>query len=165
MSVISKKCHQLLLELFGEHVKILFEHVVGENLRLDFYLPDLGLGVEANGSQHSSYSSHFHKDAEGFRQSKKRDARKEELCLQQSIKLISFDEDEEVTKDAFMEKYRRSVCEVDDFSHNLVVDIPAEDSRQEEYRERKNELARNASRERYQWLKEQKRLRTLEKSK
>ncbi len=165
MSVISKKCHQLLLDIFGEHVKILFEHVVGENLRLDFYLPDLELACEADGIQHERWSEFMHGTAEGFRQSKKRDARKEELCLQQSIKLIRFGEGEEITKDAFMEKYRRAVCEIDDFGDRVVVDLSGEDRRSEEYKERRNELARNASRERYQWLKEQKKLRTPAKSK
>jgi len=46
MSKLSEQVKDLILNIFGIDVKIQSEFHLGEGLRLDFYLPDYGLGIE-----------------------------------------------------------------------------------------------------------------------
>jgi very-short-patch-repair endonuclease len=74
------------------------EYGIGERLRLDFYIPELMLGFEYDGSQHEEYSSYFHGDVDKFVEAKARDQRKEELCSEQGIKLVRVNKDNPLTQ-------------------------------------------------------------------
>jgi len=56
-------------------------------LRLDFFLPALKLAFEFDGRQHGEYVPRFHGDRRGFVRSQANDARKEEWCELNDIKL------------------------------------------------------------------------------
>lgn len=61
---------------------------VGTRLKIDFYVPTLGLAVEMDGRQHGEYVPRFHKSRRGFARSQDNDAHKEEWCRLNGIKLI-----------------------------------------------------------------------------
>ena len=158
MSVLSEKARLLLLEIFGEKVKIFPEYVIGENLRIDFYLPDLNIAVECDGRQHEVFVEHFHKTAQGFRDSQKRDTRKEELCLRGKIPLVRFSNEEDVNRDEFFKRHKDAVSSVHEFL-NLVVDTHKDLSTTKsdlvlKRKEERLELARKYRKESYQWMKQ-----------
>tara|TARA_R110000824_G_scaffold132519_3_gene295089 strand:- start:128 stop:550 length:423 start_codon:yes stop_codon:yes gene_type:complete len=57
-------------------------------LFLDFFIPNLSLGVEVHGKQHYEYCKFFHKTKAGFLTSVKRDDIKEQWCTLNNIELI-----------------------------------------------------------------------------
>jgi hypothetical protein len=57
-------------------------------LFLDFFIPNLQLGVEVHGQQHYEFCKFFHKTKAGFLTSVKRDLIKEDWCSLNSIDLI-----------------------------------------------------------------------------
>lgn len=80
------------------------EHCVGERLMLDVYCAKFNLAAEYHGRQHFRYVEHFHGDRDGFRDSRKRDKRKEQICLDLGITLIVFRYDEPLNEDYVFEK-------------------------------------------------------------
>lgn len=111
MSKGSENLLSLIQQLFGEDVKVLTEYVVGENLRLDFFLPSFKLGFEYHGVQHRKYVEHFHGSAAGFAESQQRDSRKIELCLMQGIHLVSVWDNEEITAEILASKVKDALLE------------------------------------------------------
>lgn len=73
---------------------ILPEYDLGERLRGDYLLREIGVVIEVDGAQHTSYSSLYHNGKDDFRAAKARDQRKQVLCEQQGLKLIRLDEKE-----------------------------------------------------------------------
>jgi hypothetical protein len=61
---------------------------VKSSLFLDFFIPNMKIGVEIHGEQHYNYIPFFHKTVSGFYDSKKRDALKIEWCELNSLELI-----------------------------------------------------------------------------
>jgi very-short-patch-repair endonuclease len=90
---------QAELEKMFPGFRIEAEYGIGERLRLDFYIPDLKVAFEFNGTQHYTYTPAFHTDEDGYRESISRDARKQELCSQAGILLIVVDKDHPLDQD------------------------------------------------------------------
>lgn len=63
-------------------------------LYLDFFIPNLKLGIEIHGRQHFEYTPYFHKTKMGFLEHIKRDELKQQWCDKNSIKLIVLRYDE-----------------------------------------------------------------------
>jgi hypothetical protein len=57
-------------------------------LFLDFFIPNLQLGVEVHGQQHYEFCKFFHKTKAGFLTSRKRDFIKEDWCELNGIELV-----------------------------------------------------------------------------
>jgi len=57
----------------------------GRNLELDFYLPDVKIGIEVQGRQHYEYVPFFHGTEEDFYKQQQRDEIKRELCEQHGV--------------------------------------------------------------------------------
>jgi hypothetical protein len=90
MSKIADKVEGLLKELFP-NVRIKKEYYViykGQKLFVDFFLPSYLIAVEVHGVQHDKFVPHFHVNAEGWREHKKRDRMKEEWADVNSITYI-----------------------------------------------------------------------------
>lgn len=167
MSKGSEQLKSLVLELYGD-VRIDPEYVVGENLRLDFYLPNYKLGLEYHGRQHREFVEHFHKDAGGFQDSQKRDRRKLELCAMAGISVAVFWDHEKLSLELVKERIQEALGE-----ENEIFVEPSEDLikkrlreiKQAQYQKYKNspqysekkEQARKARKEQYQWMKEHRR--------
>tara|TARA_Y100000310_G_scaffold338540_1_gene428449 strand:+ start:10643 stop:11329 length:687 start_codon:yes stop_codon:yes gene_type:complete len=64
------------------------QHPVGDKLHLDLYIPNLNLGFEYDGVQHSEENSFFHKNKDAFLRGKILDDKKDDLCASQGIHLI-----------------------------------------------------------------------------
>jgi len=102
----SKSKGQFLLgrsisSIYGIQTIILEEFPIpGENLWLDFYLPNNKLAFEFQGGQHDEFNKFFHIDKKGFDKSKVRDERKKAWCQLNDITLI------EVRKNVSMEELR-----------------------------------------------------------
>jgi very-short-patch-repair endonuclease len=108
MSKMSKGCDQLLAlvkEVFPNQI-IVQEYNIAEHgsLFLDIYLPHLLIAFEYDGSQHFTYSQHFHGSRHAFLASKKRDAEKSAICARMGIKLIRIRFDEEMNKALLLSK-------------------------------------------------------------
>ncbi len=73
-------------------------------LYLDFFIPNIKIGVEVHGEQHYKYVPFFHKSKAGFLQAQTRDRIKVEWCELNSIELI-------VLKYDSTEKYWREQLE------------------------------------------------------
>jgi hypothetical protein len=73
-------------------------------LYLDFFIPNIKIGVEVHGEQHYKYVPFFHKSKAGFLQAQTRDRIKAEWCELNSIELI-------VLKYDSTEKYWREQLE------------------------------------------------------
>lgn len=81
-------CRALLAKIYPLDIILEEVPIPGYNLFLDFYLPNLHLAIEVNGSQHSEYSSFFYKTKENFYRSKNNDNRKQVWCKENGIELI-----------------------------------------------------------------------------
>ena len=57
-------------------------------LFLDFFIPNLKIGVEVHGQQHFKYTPFFHKSKAGFMKAKARDRDKSEWCEINDVDLI-----------------------------------------------------------------------------
>lgn len=65
---------------------------IGGRLRLDFVIKELGVAIEVQGSQHSSFNGFFHDSKYAFKDQQKRDRKKEELCEDTGLTLIQLEE-------------------------------------------------------------------------
>ena len=70
--------------------EIVNEFHIGDRLRLDIYCPSYKLAAEYHGRQHFFYSNHFHGSMQDFEESVERDRKKEEMCREQGIALVTF---------------------------------------------------------------------------
>mgnify|MGYP003636120080 CR=1 FL=1 len=149
LSKIAAEVKRLLRKVYGSYIKIVEELHLGEKLRLDFYLPDYGIGVEVHGRQHREFVEHFHKTAGGFRESKRRDARKHELCCEQDIALVVIWFDDDLTEELIQSRAKEALAS---FS-------PMESTAKKKYTEPADRKvirllkAKEARQQRYQWQK------------
>jgi very-short-patch-repair endonuclease len=90
-SKIAARCFTALNTL---GMTVLPEVNVGERLEVDFIVRELNLALECDGKQHDEFSAFFHGTKDGFRDSKKRDNRKQVLCEEQGLKLVRLSEKE-----------------------------------------------------------------------
>ena len=60
----------------------------GTNLRLDYFIPNLGIVFEFDGIQHSEFNPHFHGTKKNFLAAKNRDHQKERWCEANDFRLI-----------------------------------------------------------------------------
>lgn len=60
----------------------------GERLELDFYLPELRIAFEVQGSQHYYFTPHFHSTFENFKAQIRRDDAKRHICEETGVQLF-----------------------------------------------------------------------------
>jgi hypothetical protein len=118
LSLMSKGSQELLAlvkEIFPNQ-RIVLEHNVAEKgaLFLDIYLPQLGVAFEFDGSQHFTYSEHFHGSLEAFRASKKRDSQKTIRCRELAISLVRVRYDEAMTKELVLDRLQQALDNKED---------------------------------------------------
>lgn len=63
----------------------------GRKLELDFYCKELGIAFEVNGAQHYEFVKYFHGDESGLAYALEKDKFKKKACLENGVKLYSFD--------------------------------------------------------------------------
>jgi len=72
---------------------VIWEQVIPElEQRFDIFLKYLGIAIEFDGRQHSHYVEHFHKDMNGYINSKNLDNKKNEWAKLHNITVIRFDD-------------------------------------------------------------------------
>lgn len=106
MSKLSENVYALLKRSFP-HYTIIKEYYVpfkGTRLFFDFYVKELGILIEAQGRQHDEFVKHFHTDACGFMESKRRDNLKLEYCEHKELVLITFDDSDKLTEKCLLNK-------------------------------------------------------------
>lgn len=81
----------------------------GHHLRLDYFIESIPLAVEYNGRQHYMEIPLYHKDEEGFIESRYRDEVKRNFLRENGIPLIIWRYDEPVTKEKVIEKFGRFI--------------------------------------------------------
>lgn len=85
---------ELFISKFLTKSKVLFEdekHFPGmeKGTRFDFFLPKYNLIIEYMGEQHYTYTSHFHKKYEDFKEQQRRDAEKKDYALRNGYNYLS----------------------------------------------------------------------------
>lgn len=88
---------------------IIYEHHVGEKLRLDIYVPSYSLGIEFHGRQHFYFNTHYFDTIEDFKLAQARDERKIELCKELGIGLAVFDYTDKLTSDLVFERINEAL--------------------------------------------------------
>jgi hypothetical protein len=119
-----------------------YEHHVGNGLRLDIFMPKYDIGIEYHGRQHFEFSTHFHGDRAGYLKAIQRDFAKVEACQAQGITLVVFTDREIMTKDLVYEKmmdaFMNPVPQVKKpLTHEEQMKERAREYRRERYRESK----------------------------
>lgn len=94
----------VILKKLIPNAEIVYEHQVGERLRLDIYIPQYKLAVEYHGRQHFEHVVRFHDTYEDFKRAQTRDDRKIELCKEQGITLVAFRYCDELTEDSIFDR-------------------------------------------------------------
>jgi hypothetical protein len=96
MSFLSDKVYAILRKTFP-HVRIVKEYFVsykGQRLYVDFYIPSYLIAIETHGRQHDEFVEHFHGDAAGWRNHRRRAKLKEEwACVSGIVYVVIRDED------------------------------------------------------------------------
>jgi len=113
------ECRRVLESIFQKpfsKVRPFFlKNPIGDmNFEIDCYNPELKLGCEYNGIQHSKYIPFFHKNIEAFKNQQYRDHIKMDLCEKNGIRLIIVPH---TVKERDIEKY--IVQELERFGVNL----------------------------------------------
>lgn len=97
---------RLLRRLFNNRA-IKRQHPIkmgNRTLRVDYYIPGIGLAFEYDGEQHERYSNFFHRTLKAFRNSKERDSFKADALLDQGIELIRFRAGEPINEEVLLAK-------------------------------------------------------------
>lgn len=63
-------------------------HIPGENIFLDFFVPERNLVVECHGKQHKEHTRFFHKTVKAFNDQQNRDSRKKQWCELNGFRLV-----------------------------------------------------------------------------
>lgn len=110
MSKGSQELLRIIGEIFPNQV-VIKEYNVSDNggLFIDLYLPRLGLGFEYDGEQHFKFIEHFHGTRENFLMARKRDLKKDELCVEKKIRLVRVRFDEPLTRDHILAKIDKAL--------------------------------------------------------
>ena len=110
MSLLSEKTFLLIKESFP-HYRVITEHFVFYNntkLFFDFYIPELGVVIEAQGQQHTKFVEHFHSSRSGYLTSLRRDRLKREWAYSNGIALVElFDSDFPMVSSTFIDLINR----------------------------------------------------------
>jgi len=79
---------ELTKELYSEY-EVIYELLIPElNQRFDIFVLELGIAIEYDGDQHFKFNEFFHKDINGYIESKKLDNTKSIFCKENGIKLV-----------------------------------------------------------------------------
>lgn len=88
----------------------------GHPLQLDRYYPDLKLGWEFDGKQHSEYNKYIHKSKKNFDYYKECDKLKEKYCKEKGITLIRIAWNYKITP----ESLKRDILKANKALHNKI---------------------------------------------
>ena len=73
---------------YGNQVIIQEFPIPKSSLRIDIFLPNIMVAIEAHGDQHFEFSKHYHKNKAGFRKAKQNDELKAQWCQLNNIELV-----------------------------------------------------------------------------
>jgi len=79
---------ELVKQIYSEY-EVVYELFIPDlNQRFDIFVLELGIAIEYDGEQHEKFNEFFHKDVNGFIESKKLDNSKEIFCEENGIKMV-----------------------------------------------------------------------------
>jgi len=93
-----------LKELIKPHFENAIDEYEIDGQRLDLYIPDLNLAIEADGVQHYQYCPAFHGSEADFKRQQWLDREKERKCKERGITLIRIRFDEEISMKTILSK-------------------------------------------------------------
>lgn len=94
----------------------LINPLTGRRLEIDIWLPDVKIGIEVQGAQHTRFIPSFHKDESDFEKQKARDDFKRAICQQRGIHLYEVYTLNDI--DTFIESARGHCAEM---AHELHI--------------------------------------------
>jgi len=103
---------EIIAELFPTY-KLSEEFHIGDRLRLDIFIKDIGLACEYMGRQHREYVPHFHRTIEEFRNAVQRDKDKAVRCVELSICLVVFADRETLDRETIKQKIEAAIAQHD----------------------------------------------------
>ena len=110
--------------------KIHEEWHLGDGLRLDIFLPDLGLGIEYHGEQHFKFIPYFHGTREKFLAAQERDLIKLEKCEELGIVCIVFSCNVKLTKEFVWDKIKEGLGQEQNYNPHVWKEIDTFKNRQ-----------------------------------
>lgn len=118
------------------------EYHLGERLRLDLFIKDLGIAIEYHGEQHFKFIPFFHRTEREFEEAKQRDILKLEKCEELGICLISF-----LPTDSLEEGFVRAKIKSMIENHNFSIYDP--NFQLDTFKEREKQKRKTAQKQRY----------------
>lgn len=125
-----------VLEKILPNENIVFELYLGEKLYLDIYIPSYSIGIEYHGRQHFDWVPFFHETEADFKLAQRRDLRKEELCGEKGIALVSFRYNDDLSEDVVFARL------LDAIKSCPVPEVATPEESEEFERRHKEQLAR-----------------------
>ena len=143
------------------------QYSVGDRLSLDLYIPDLFIGFEYDGIQHSQETSFFHKNKDSFIRGQVLDSKKDDICASKGIHLIRIGYEDILSKEFILNEINKvgpgsgnSLDCSDSFdalkkkANKKKYQSMKEMKQNSEYHKSLKEQSKKRSRERYLYLKE-----------
>ena len=107
---IKSQGEEILFDFLREiypNIIIKKQHPIGERLFLDVYIPELSLGFEYDGIQHSQACAFFHKNHDFFLRGQILDDKKDNICATKGINLIRIGYENVLSKDFILNEIEK----------------------------------------------------------
>ena len=84
-SILQRQVYSWLVELYPNQ-EIIYEYPIGElGMRIDLFVPLIGLAIEIHGVKHRQFTSFFHKDELAWNQGKLYNKKKKGVFVVQGM--------------------------------------------------------------------------------
>lgn len=130
-SILQRQVYEWLVELYPNQ-EVVYEHSIGElGMRIDLFLPLIGLAIEIQGRQHREFNSFFHKDEIAWNQGILYDKKKKEYLLSKGCKFLEIHDNIKISSAQELKEYidKNSVFEKD-VIYDVGIGIQTKSNRQ-----------------------------------
>ena len=130
-SILQRQVYEWLIELYPNQ-EVVYEHPIGElGMRIDLFLPLIGLAIEIQGRQHREFTSFFHKDEIAWNQGKLYDKKKKEYLLSKGCTFVEIHDNIKISSAQELKEYidNNSVFE-EDVIYDVGIGIQTKSNRQ-----------------------------------
>ena len=130
-SILQRQVYEWLVELYPNQ-EVVYEHPIGElGMRIDLFLPLIGLAIEIQGRQHREFTSFFHKDEIAWNQGKLYDKKKKEYLLSNGCTFVELHDNVKISSALELKQFieDNSIFE-EGVIYDVGIGIPTKSNRQ-----------------------------------
>ena len=130
-SILQRQVYEWLTELYPNQ-EIIYEYPIGElGLRIDLFLPLIGLAIEIHGIQHRQFTSFFHKDELAWNQAKLYDNKKKDYLLSKGCTFVEIHDNVKISSAQELKEYLNNNSISDkDVIYDIGVGIQTKSNKQ-----------------------------------